>query len=48
MPQLTTELPDTLARLLDWLASEQRKSIEQVAIEHAECILEPATENLKE
>ena len=33
MLQLTIEIPDTLARRLAGLASEQNKSVEQVAVE---------------
>ncbi len=33
MTQLTLEIPDALARRLAWLASEQKKSVEQVAVE---------------
>ena len=48
MAQLTIELPDALARHLARLASEQKKSVEQVAIEQLESLLEPAAENLAE
>jgi predicted transcriptional regulator len=48
MAQLTIEIHDALARRLVWLASEQNKSVEQVAIEQLEALLEPATENLEE
>jgi len=48
MAQLTIEIHDALARRLAWLASEQNKSVEQVAIEQLEALLEPATENLEE
>ena len=48
MTQLTIELPDALARHLAWLASEQQKSVEQVAIEQLESLLAPAVENLEE
>jgi hypothetical protein len=44
----SSEIPDALARRLAWLASEQHKSVEQVAIEQLEGLLEPATENLEE
>jgi hypothetical protein len=47
MPPLTIEIPDALARRLARLASEQNKSVEQVAIEQLESLLEPATENLE-
>lgn len=48
MTQLTIEIPDALARRLAWLASEQKKSVEQVAVEQLESLLEPAAENLAE
>ena len=48
MPQLTIEIPDALARRLAWLASEQNKSIEQVALEQLASLLEPAAQNLAE
>lgn len=48
MPTLTIEIPDALARRLACLASEQNKSVEQVAIEQLESLLDPATENLEE
>src|SRR5947207_12777708 len=48
MTQLTIELPDALARHLAWLASEQKKSVEQVAVEQLESLLAPAAENLEE
>jgi predicted transcriptional regulator len=48
MTQLTIEIPDALARRLAWLASERSKSVEQVAIEQLESLLEPATKNLEE
>ena len=48
MPQLTLEIPDALARRLASLASEQKKSVEQVAVEQLESLLEPAAENLAE
>ncbi len=48
MPQLTIEIPDALARRLAWLASEQKKSVEQVVVEQLESLLEPAVENLEE
>ena len=35
-------------RRLAWLASEQKKSVEQVAIEQLESLLEPAARNLEE
>jgi predicted transcriptional regulator len=46
MTQLTIEIPDALARRLAWLASEQKKSVEQVIVEQLECLLAPAAENL--
>ena len=48
MIQLTLEIPEALARRLAWLASEQKKSVEQVAIEQLESLLEPAARNLEE
>jgi predicted transcriptional regulator len=48
MTQLTITIPDALARRLAWLASEQNKSVEQVAVEQLESLLEPAAENLEE
>lgn len=48
MTQLTIEIPDALARRLAWLASEQKKSVEQVAVEQLESLLEPAAETLAE
>ena len=48
MTQLTLEIPDALAQRLAWLASEQKKGVEPVAVEQLESFLEPATENLEE
>jgi hypothetical protein len=48
MTRLTIEIPDALAQRLAWLASEQKKSVEQVAVEQLESLLEPAAENLEE
>jgi len=48
MTQLTIEIPEALARRLAWLASEQKKSVEQVVVEQLESILEPAAANLEE
>jgi predicted transcriptional regulator len=48
MTQLTIEIPDALARRLVWLASEQKKSVEQVAVEQLESLLEPVAESLEE
>ena len=48
MTQLTIEIPEALARRLAWLASEQKKSVEQVAVEQLESLLAPAAENLEE
>jgi hypothetical protein len=47
MTQLTIEIPKALARRLAWLASEQNKSVEQVAVEQLESLLAPAAENLE-
>ncbi len=49
MTQLTIEIPEVLAQRLARLASEQHKSVEQVAVEQLESLLAPpATENLEE
>ena len=48
MTQLTIEIPDALARHLARLASEQNKSVEQVAAEQLASLLEPATDHLEE
>ena len=48
MIHLTLEIPDALARHLAWLASAQKKSVEQVAVEQLESLLEPAAESLEE
>jgi len=49
MTQLTIEIPEALAQRLARLASEQHKSIEQVAVEQLESLLAPpAQENLEE
>ena len=42
MTQLTLEIPDALAQHLAWLASEQKKSVEQVVVEQLESLLAPA------
>jgi predicted transcriptional regulator len=47
MTQLTIEIPDALAQYLAWLASEQKKSVEQVAVEQLESLLASAAENLE-
>jgi predicted transcriptional regulator len=47
MTQLTIEIPDALARRLAGLASEQNKSVEQVAVEQLASLLKPAAENLE-
>jgi hypothetical protein len=47
MTQLILEIPDALAQHLAWLASEQKKSVEQVAVEQLESLLAPAAENLE-
>jgi predicted transcriptional regulator len=47
MPQLTIEIPEALAQRLARLASEQHKSVEQVAVEQLESLLVPAAENLE-
>src|SRR5215469_12561190 len=48
MTQLTLELPEALVQRLAWLASEQKKSVEQVAVEQLQSLLEPAAEHLEE
>jgi predicted transcriptional regulator len=48
MTQLTIEIPDALAQRLARLASEQKKSVEQVAVEQLVSLLEPVAENLEE
>jgi hypothetical protein len=48
MTQLTLEIPDALAQHLAWLASEQKKSVEQVAVEQLQSLLALAAENLDE
>src|SRR5262245_57079895 len=48
MTQLRIEISDALARRLAWLASEQKKSVEQVAVEQLESLLEPAVESPEE
>ncbi len=46
MLQLTIEIPETLAQRLAWLATEQRKSVEQVALERLSALLELPTEQV--
>ena len=48
MPHLTIEIPDIVARRLSRLASEQNKSVEQVAIEQLELLLGTVPANLEE
>ena len=48
MTRLTIDIPDALAWRLSRLASEQNKSVEQVAIEQLELLLGPATANPEE
>ena len=48
MTQLTIAIPDALARCLASLASEQQKSVEQVAVEQLASLLAPAVEHLEE
>jgi predicted HicB family RNase H-like nuclease len=48
MTQLTIEIPEALAQRLAWLASEQKKSVEQVVVEQLESLLEPTAANLEE
>ncbi len=47
MTQLTLEMPEELVQRLAWLASEQKKSVEQVVVEQLQSLLEPAAENLE-
>ena len=46
MSQLTIAIPDELAQRLTWLASEQKKSVERIALERLESLLEPPLESL--
>lgn len=46
MSQLTIEIPEALAQRLAWLAAEQEKSVEQVALEQLSSLIESPTENL--
>src|SRR5439155_12154547 len=48
VPQLTLELPDTLAQWLARRAAEQKKSPEQVALEELTAVRERFTESLDE
>jgi histone H3/H4 len=48
MRQITLELPDPLAQRLARLAAEQKKSVEQVAVDQLEAAVEPSPEDLKE
>jgi len=48
MTQLTIEISGALAKHLAGLASEQKKSVEQVAVEQLASLLEPAAENLED
>ena len=48
MTQLTIDIPESVARHLARLASEQNKSVEQVAIEQLELLLGTAPANLGE
>ena len=43
MTKLTIQIPDDLARGLEGLASAQRKSVEQVALEHLRALLGKAS-----
>lgn len=40
MQQLTIEIPELLAQRLAWLAAEQKKSVEQLALEQLSSLLE--------
>jgi hypothetical protein len=46
MSQLMLEIPEALAQRLAWLAAEQKKSVEQVALERLSSLLEIPKENL--
>jgi hypothetical protein len=46
MSHLTIAIPDELAQRLAVLASEQKKSVERVALEQLKSLLEPSLENL--
>lgn len=48
MQQLTIEIPELLAQRLAWLAAEQQKSVEQVALERLASLVEVPAENLQE
>jgi hypothetical protein len=48
MQQLTIEIPDALAQRLAWRAAEEKKSMEQVALEQLASLLEPPPGDLKE
>ena len=48
MTQLTIEIPEALAQLLAWLASEQKKSVAQVVVEQLESFLDPTAAHLEE
>ncbi|MGH9843493.1 MAG: hypothetical protein ACREEM_32545, partial [Blastocatellia bacterium] len=48
MQQLTIEIPEALVQRLAWLAAEQEKSVEQVALERLVSLLESPAEPLKE
>lgn len=46
MSQLMLEIPEALAQRLAWLAAEQKKSVEQVALERLSSLLDAPKENL--
>jgi hypothetical protein len=46
MSQLMLEIPEALAQRLAWLAVEQKKSVEQVALERLSSLLEVPKESL--
>jgi hypothetical protein len=48
MLHLTLEVPDSLAQQLARLAAEQKKSVEQVALEQLTSVIESAAETLEE
>jgi len=47
MSQVVIEIPDPLAQRLASLAAEQKKSVEQLVLEHLTSLFEPLRENLK-
>jgi hypothetical protein len=43
MQHLTIEIPEALAQRMAWLATRQKKSVEQLALERLTSLLESAT-----